>query len=809
MPCEFTAIECSALPFLKLPSMKCKSMNERVIPLCLVKRRYGSLSSSTQSSSSGISQSFSTLQNQLQISYMISRLRHDKTVANSILTALETAQIRSGFTNPIFEDTSLPIVYEIDSDLISLRERIRAMGGSLWIEEEWTPSLQRVNDVSIMEAFIRSGMFTKHELITANRVRIWMRIVSIADITDPSGRFIPDDVLNGEFRAGSDLRWPNSATPTRRQFSTFRRMIHQTFCPKVPKYQRASYSLELDKPLGLWLPVPRNTWWDVCLSDTSLYCRTDNIRVIQVYEKDSLGFYTPTNTVSSMPLESHPICCTKLGDRYWTRKTLLLAPLPVEESKQPGYVVHDTLTELNISHHTHFKTGGDGSVHLRQQVAAASWLIAQDEEHILKATYLLEGINAVSSTRAEKESIYRLLRYVNDNSLKPSRITNWVDNEQAVLSSNNPLTNPSQLIRPDADLDMAIAHEKSKMDCEVQHIHIYGHQDSKKGKDKKKRNKNRSSKRVDNDNDSDGSTESPSEDEIDSEHCTDPYIISPWGLRNDDPKSSTAEEHEQTSEEAELEQTSVDINIACDELAGETTAAILEGGSAPDDSIIQPPYAGSKCMLRLGGIWITTNLKSEIYKACRTQPMIEFCHGKYKWSSDTFHSIHWQSINSVISQMTKSKQRQTLKIMHEWLPLGTMRHHITGVNQCPGCPCTDETLFHLLTCSNGRMKGVRQLAIKAMKQKAIGVRVPRHIRDAFFSIIEATLAGTTPTPKPTQTQQVQDAIMQQTSIGFDMMLRGFLASKWMTALEDSGVQAPERKMNALQRIIWEDLVNPM
>lgn len=107
------------------------------------------------------------------------------------------------------------------------------------------------------------------------------------------------------------------------------------------------------------------------------------------------------------------------------------------------------------------------------------------------------------------------------------------------------------------------------------------------------------------------------------------------------------------------------------------------------------------------------------------------------------------------------------------------------------------------------MKGVRQLAIKAMKQKAIGVRVPRHIRDAFFSIIEATLAGTTPTPKPTQTQQVQDAIMQQTSIGFDMMLRGFLASKWMTALEDSGVQAPERKMNALQRMIWEDLVNPM
>ena len=158
---------------------------------------------------------------------------------------------------------------------------------------------------------------------------------------------------------------------------------------------------------------------------------------------------------------------------------------------------------------------------------------------------------------------------------------------------------------------MAIAHEKSKMDCEVRHIHIYGHQDSKKGKDKKKRNKNKSSKRVDIDSEGSTASESDSDDEyeLDSERCTDPYIISTWGLRQDDPKSSTTKEREQRSEEAELEQRSVDINIACDKLAGETTAAILEGGSAPDDSIMQPPYAGSKCMLRLGGVWITTNPK--------------------------------------------------------------------------------------------------------------------------------------------------------------------------------------------------------
>ena len=49
----------------------------------------------------------------------------------------------------------------------------------------------------------------------------------------------------------------------------------------------------------------------------------------------------------------------------------------------------------------------------------------------------------------------------------------------------------------------------------------------------------------------------------------------------------------------------------------------------------------------------------------------------------------------------------TYKIMYGRLPLEYMRHHVTGINQCPGCECEDETIQHLFQCQNQQMKDKR------------------------------------------------------------------------------------------------------
>ena len=57
--------------------------------------------------------------------------------------------------------------------------------------------------------------------------------------------------------------------------------------------------------------------------------------------------------------------------------------------------------------------------------------------------------------------------------------------------------------------------------------------------------------------------------------------------------------------------------------------------------------------------------------------------------------------------------------------------------------------------------------------------------------------------------EVQAAIVQQEGIGNEMMTRGFLATGWMTALVESGCPNPERRMNTLQTMVWDEFAFPM
>ena len=56
------------------------------------------------------------------------------------------------------------------------------------------------------------------------------------------------------------------------------------------------------------------------------------------------------------------------------------------------------------------------------------------------------------------------------------------------------------------------------------------------------------------------------------------------------------------------------LNIACDMMASDTTAAKMNGGGIPDDPVLRLPYPGSKAMLKIGRRWITSRFKTEIIR---------------------------------------------------------------------------------------------------------------------------------------------------------------------------------------------------
>ena len=62
----------------------------------------------------------------------------------------------------------------------------------MWIEDSWQPKLQRVKDFSLMERFLRVKT-TPQERKLLRFALHHMRVVTLADIADPTGTYIPGD----------------------------------------------------------------------------------------------------------------------------------------------------------------------------------------------------------------------------------------------------------------------------------------------------------------------------------------------------------------------------------------------------------------------------------------------------------------------------------------------------------------------------------------------------------------------------------------------------------------------------------------
>ena len=223
----------------------------------------------------------------------------------------------------------------------------------------------------------------------------------------------------------------------------------------------------------------------------------------------------------------------------------------------------------------------------------------------------------------------------------------------------------------------------------------------------------------------------------------------------------------------------------------------------------QPPYKGSRAMLRINGTWITSRYKKEIYRARRAGPIKTFSMEKYKWTSEVYDSIYWTSVGAVRAKLTHTKKMQTCKIMHGWLPVGHMRRHITGMNQCPGCNCTDETIRHVTQCPHEKMQAKRKVIFDVVRKVGKKGKVPIAILDAFCHVVKTELEGKGRFILPGHKGSISKAIQQQEQIGFNMMIRGFLAQGWMEALIEAKVDNPERRMNTLQRMVWEVVVDPL
>ena len=215
-------------------------------------------------------------------------------------------QAQKGICTLFLEDTSTDLSFMAKHQygwFFHLREQLKEMNGVVWIEHQWTPSLQREYDVSIMEALSHYPI-SKPDRMRINFCRLYARVITISDITNMRGTAIQAGCLTSSFRSNSTRHWPNLPKPPEPWWALYRSAIRKAFAPSS-RIIRVTNELRLVTSLGDWLDTPRNIKYEYHRNADYAFVVTDTS--IDQYTCISPHHFTKVGTVDSIPQDAHPI----------------------------------------------------------------------------------------------------------------------------------------------------------------------------------------------------------------------------------------------------------------------------------------------------------------------------------------------------------------------------------------------------------------------------------------------------------------------------------------------------------------------
>jgi hypothetical protein len=272
------------------------------------------------------------------------------------------------------EDVSMSLPYLEHGWFSHIRGRLLTLDGAIWIENAWVPSIQRENDTSIMEKFAALPGIKKNDLIKANAVRYFLRVITVSDLSDISGHRILKDYLSGSWQANSSLTWPEQPGPPKAAFDLFRRLLKRAFCSRNINC-RLDRDILLDRPLGKWLKTERHIDEMVYRNAEHLFVRHDDDKTLFTkYKQDRDGNHwnVTNNNCDYLPKDTHPCTARVTNERiYCEIRYTFRAPVvqPTDDNTQSndaqGVLDSDEIYLVS-----------DGSLHPITTKAAFEWIIA-------------------------------------------------------------------------------------------------------------------------------------------------------------------------------------------------------------------------------------------------------------------------------------------------------------------------------------------------------------------------------------------------------------------------------------------------
>ena len=680
-----------------------------------------------------------------QIKYFVSHIRQHDDLGKSISNLLEQVQILTGIGTPILEDTNkksqLNLGYIPHNWILSIREFLTTFNGAIEYKEAWRPTPQRINDLIIMDE-IHKWTKSSTQLSRINACRIYLRVITVADITDPTGKYINPSAMTGRTNPNrSKLFWPRQSYPSEQCWALWRKAIKD-----ILLFQN-KYPFEVKQPLEAWTRKPDIQYPTIIDPHTNhLYIETDEPGIFNEHRptgryssnryqiqyqnqttEPEIGLPTQTeishNRIATKTVRYEP---TSEGSTE-TRSTFQEYITTLSESEYK-LIQHTTLITtspeiaLILSGNSRISLASDGS---RKNCGGTyGWIMENaTKETIAEGMGTVNGkIDILTSHRSElygMTSVLLLLLQItkyHNITTSSSIITIYCDNQEVILKaskSDDTLRGTGRFVSADYDIESLLRQIIQTAPFQCNFEWVKGHQDD---------------------------------------------------------------------DNQELDYPAT-LNVAADELAEFAYTA------CPPTQEKFESFQTAIVSLKIDEVQVTSKIKRQIEDAIHVPKLKQYRREKYGWTELTWDYIDWNGYDIALKPASTGLKRFLHRYTCEWLPVGerTKYYSQEGSSKCHSCDQAHESHYHLFSCLNVRRKEhfltKLQVVIEGLRKRYTYLPIWTTLHR---NIIKWTNNEMIPVPQLEDNSKeydklLREAIIEQNEIGWEHVFKGWLSAKWSAA----------------------------
>ena len=591
---------------------------------------------------------------------------------------------------------------------------------------------RRYNDRSIMEHIRLQGTFSKNELQSINRCRIFLQAFTLSDIVESNGMKITEEAWWGQKKSctfRSEIKWPLWGQPSKKEWKTWRTALRKTFCSRHHK--------KLDDPLGSWLPqqsFDKWTWFQDC--ESHLLYRHQGKHWVQ-YKKYGRSArrcqFTFEKKLHSQPdniPQLIPVTVTlpknnfviSHGPPQYKSTTVDQVPLSVRNDKYKDWLHANVWTSSSILklldeiRQGTAQAATDGSYKDTIRYGTASWTLeSYDGTSSVTGTSIVPGVPELQgSYRSELVGLLALLQKLSDLckqfSIQSGSVQIYCDSKSAIQSTfwRDPTTSsPSE---KHSDLISAILSLRQTLPVTLTVSHVKAHQD-------------------------------------DLGHTS--FL----------------------SKQAQL-------NIKVDKLARES----LFYNNGKVDLTSYQLHPESFLPVYFHDICITSDLSKSIYTAITSENIHHYWQQKSRYNWSNLHLIAWPSLAKASKLCRRSRQHFTAKWAANTLGTGKniKRWQWRPNGFCPFCQKVEEDTTHILLCKDDiSISEWAKLCKEFLKRLKKIDTCPNAIIAIQRNLLNWRLSRQPGARDYLSPPDLREVLQQQHKIGWRGFLEGFVAKAWI------------------------------